>query len=725
MGQVIMPGGPFGSILEKSLGTLRASGMQSPVVFALGKGFENAALVINETRPLAWDFSSNPWYVGPTGPLGPHESVDFFIILGKDFPALRKILMTLFGRSTLPSKSVFAPWIITPDKAPGQNYQDILTDLAGKKGGFSTISVMFRPQPSSPPLEEAAALNLNLLITESPYIPIGTDLYSDMSRRGFLVRDGGPNSGPLEVLYKGVKSGIIDYTHSPASTYWYNETRAESIALGARLFNLVGGEPEVYSPSAWYQGEPGDTVHSHYAWANRFALKWVESMTADKEIKRFGQYRPRIFSVSRTGLGAMGRFASGILTFEPNPVFVFNAAQARANLILSGVDYYSTDMSQLFGGNFPLSQSLEVQQSWLSNIALLNLPLVIPIELLNYPWAKLNLDLKASLEPYYYSLAHSSSQNGEPLVAPLLYYFQDDSLARDRVIETMIGPYLLVASGVTPRVENLPVYLPKGLWYDLHNREIVASRASGGPDSSAGSSAGSAAPTPPPTANQNPDQAQSPAGDSSADFQSGPVADPASSLSADLNDSRTDEPEITLTKVEETNTNDVIQYLVNVPAKVQGLHAAPLMVRQGAIIPMIQDPSGPKRRKALLVFPGPKTSSFSLYEDNGIDLGYREDKFATTTFTLDPVTDNGPVVLTINPREGSYPGEEIDHRYWIEFVGLKNIGSATLDGEDYKRPNNEEQLHLLDSGWFSLGDGRLIFKTPAMDPDTEHKIVLN
>jgi alpha-glucosidase len=344
-------------------------------------------------------------------------------------------------------------------------------------------------------------------------------------------------------------------------------------------------------------------------------------------------------------MAGMSRFGAGVLTIEPNPVFVNNAAQARANLILSGVDYYSTDISELFK-DLPASQTDQVYQSWLANIALLNLPLVLTSEVMNYPWAKLNLDMKASLEPYYYSLAWEASQTWDPIIAPLLYYFQDDPLARDRVIETMIGPHILVASGVTPNMERIQFYLPEGRWYDLHNRDLV----------------------------QRPENAE-----------------------------------------EEAST---------LPAKLQGMNVAPLLAREGAIIPMILDPSGPARRKSILVFPGPEPSAFTWYDDNGTDLSFHDNFFTTTAFELVPSSETGSIELTIKAKAGAYPGEIVDHRFWVEFVGLPNVGTATLDGEEHKRPNSEDQLRELDSGWFSLGDGRLVFKTPKLDPAVDHKIVL-
>ncbi|MDR0356694.1 MAG: DUF5110 domain-containing protein [Deltaproteobacteria bacterium] len=644
LGERVMPGGPFGSILEGSPGP-RASGVQAPVCFALGPGFQNAALLINETRPLAWDFSAKPWYVGPIGPLGPAESMDFFVILGQDLPSLRRIVMSLLGRSSLPPPDVFDPWIMGGRKSPNLTDEEILNSLATFKAGFESLTIMFDPSSAAPPQALAARLGLNLIATESPYLPTDSPFFDDMLKRGFLVRERGPNGPPMLVSYQNKQSALIDYTHSPAGTYWHSLNRASQVDSGVFLFNLVGGEPEIYSPTAWYQGETGDAIHSQYAWGPRFALKWMESFqTALAARPAYGrQAAPRLFAVSRAGMAGMGRFKAGILTIDPNPFFFTrNAGQARANLSLSGIDYYSTDVSPLLN-SFQMDPASRNYEAWLANVALLNIPLVIPRQLLGNAWSRQILDLKASLAPYYYSLAYKSSQTGDPLVAPLLYHFQDDPKARDSSFEAMVGPSLLVPAGVRGNEETLLFHLPKGRWYNPYNHDVLTQ------------------------------------------------------------------------EVGEEHS---------LPVKIRGLHMPPILFRSGTVIPMIADPSGPTRRQAILAFPGDEPTSFDWYEDNGKDLSHLNGAFAITPLELSAYVGEGEVVLTVKAQEGNMPGEKTNRSLWIEFVGIGNVGTATLDGEMHRRLNSEEMLLTMDSGWFSLGDGRLAFKTPPLDPTVDHTIVV-
>src|SRR5438876_575697 len=74
--------------------------------------------------------------------------------------------------------------------------------------------------------------------------------------------------------------------------------------------------------------------------------------------------------------------------------------------------------------------------------------------------------LHYELFPYLYRLL----TRGEPVLRPLGFAFPDDPEAWKNDLELLVGPDLLAApvtgQGTTPRV-----YLPSGLWVDLHTGE--------------------------------------------------------------------------------------------------------------------------------------------------------------------------------------------------------------------------------------------------------------
>ncbi|MDR1487277.1 MAG: DUF5110 domain-containing protein [Deltaproteobacteria bacterium] len=643
LGHVVMPGGPFGSIFEKGMSS-RTSGIQAPACYALGPGFENGAIFINETRPLMWDFTTKPWFVGPSGPLSPHQSIDFFVFLGPNLPTVRRNLMNILGRAPVPPKSVFSPWLVAGDKDKGETYEAFFQNLSAKKSNFETMTVMLTANEGEPPLAEAASSGINLLVTETPYIPAQSPKFLDLEKRGFLVRDNGPEGSPSILDYKTQPSGLIDYTDPAAASYWHSLGRLDQVTKGARLFHLVSGEPEIYNSKSWYQGVSDPRAHSHYAWGSRFSLSWMEGFSTGLSNQLFirGEV-PRLFLLSRSGIAGLGRYGAGLFVSEPNVFFAAGSGQARAHLNMSGVDYYATDISGMLE-QFPLTRSNQLYEAWLAKNVLVNLPLVLPVEVLDQSWAKLNFDIKAQLEPYYYSLAHQAYLTGDPIVAPILFYFQDDELARESAFETMLGPYMLVAAGVNQGEEVLEFHLPAGRWYDVHGKEIIDQTVAG---------------------------------------------------------------------------------KFSLPSKLLGIHVAPLLLRSGAVIPMLNFQSNSSPQYMIKIFPGDGATSFDWYEDNGKNKNYQKGEIAKTVLEVTPGGAQSSLTFTIKAKESSKLIGEKSRDYLLEFLGVGNVGVAYLDGEVYNRLAKEEQLAEVEAGWVSAGTGRLLFKTPNLYTAKDHVIVLH
>ena len=62
---------------------------------------------------------------------------------------------------------------------------------------------------------------------------------------------------------------------------------------------------------------------------------------------------------------------------------------------------------------------------------------------------------------------------GHPIIRPLVYHFQHDSLCREQSFEFLLGPWLLVASVYEEHAVHRTVYLPSGTkWYNFWTDEI-------------------------------------------------------------------------------------------------------------------------------------------------------------------------------------------------------------------------------------------------------------
>jgi alpha-glucosidase (family GH31 glycosyl hydrolase) len=73
------------------------------------------------------------------------------------------------------------------------------------------------------------------------------------------------------------------------------------------------------------------------------------------------------------------------------------------------------------------------------------------------------LKLRYRLQPYYYSSAIEAHLTGRPILAPLVFDYQDDGNTYDKDFHFMLGRHILVAP-VMEKTEKWNVYLPKGEW---------------------------------------------------------------------------------------------------------------------------------------------------------------------------------------------------------------------------------------------------------------------
>jgi alpha-glucosidase len=166
------------------------------------------------------------------------------------------------------------------------------------------------------------------------------------------------------------------------------------------------------------------------------------------------------------------------------------------------------------------------------------------------------------LLPYLYTLYRRAAQQGEPMLRPLFYEFEDDPRAYADSDDFLLGPNLLVANVVEPGQRERRVYLPPvaGGWFEFWSGALHA----GGQD-------------------------------------------------------------------------------IVVAAPLDGI---PLFVPAGGMIPMTE-PSDYTRlhdepSRALRVFPAQTdgSSTFTLYEDDGLSLAYRKGEFAEVAFELSTTRDS-------------------------------------------------------------------------------------
>ncbi|UQZ91053.1 hypothetical protein C4J81_18245 [Deltaproteobacteria bacterium Smac51] len=640
MGETVMPGGPFGNRRLARQG-YRPNQVQIPVLYALGESHKSTALFVDETRPLMWSFKGSPWVASVAGPLGPKRSFRFFVILGADMPSLRRQFMSLTGRPPVPPEDALGVWASDMDEGPDTDWQGKIANLRTSVPGLTGLCLRAVYTEGAAVYEVAKANNLRVMVDESAYVPQDSSNFSEMARRSYLVRQGGPDGPPLVLPIRGKNYGLVDYTNNLGHTFWHSLQRQELINEGFNFFRLVDGDLDSFSASAYYDGGPGASAHSHYAWSNVYPLKWLEGIAAGTA-NQWMRNRPRLFLLSRTAMAGLPRLAGALYNGE---AFLFNTRTLmaiKAHVSLSGIDYYSSDLGSSIQSQ-PVSQFGQVYDIWLAKSAFTDLPLILPESLLARPATRYNLALRESLKPYYYSLAWEAHLSGNPIIAPLAYHFQDDQAARDRIAELMIGQWLLVGLNLEgSNNERTSVYVPQGQWYNWRTGEMIDQQEAG-------------------------------------------------TVQMDLKDA--------------------------------GQITPPLLARAGAIIPAMEEASvksgPPVKIPALKIFIGSDNSTFTWYEDDGVTQSYLNGRYGKTTINAVTGAD-GSTVVTIKAREGFWEGAPDERQLLIDVYGPKAPGEATLDNLPHNRVAHTEELDELDSGWVSLGNNRIRFKTPLLEMNKDH-----
>jgi alpha-glucosidase (family GH31 glycosyl hydrolase) len=118
------------------------------------------------------------------------------------------------------------------------------------------------------------------------------------------------------------------------------------------------------------------------------------------------------------------------------------------------------------------------------------------------------------------------------------------------------------------------------------------------------------------------------------------------------------------------------------------IYTFPLFVKGGYILPMQpyanHPASAPLSTLVMRVYPGKSgdNNTFTLYEDDGESLDYRNGGYAETALTYQQSDNN--VTITVAPTVGSYTGQLNKRAYQLVLAGFHNICNIKVAGKKAK-----------------------------------------
>lgn len=625
LGKVRSPGNEYGNKMVPYAGGA-VGNTQIPVLYALGRGHHNYAMMVDQPQAQRWDLRQAPWEIKLKS-----DTVRWYLLAGPHLPDLRRDYMELTGRPPVPPAKAFGLWVseygyrdwaqvdgkLATLRQHGFPVDGVVLDLFWF-GGITSGSPTSRmgslrwdadkfpnPQKNIARLKQAG---VGVVVIEESYVSKGLPEFGVLGQAGYLVRRKSATGVPLFLDSWWGAGGMLDWTSTAAGDFWHDYRRAALVSAGVTGHWTDLGEPEDFDAAGWYHGLPPGRGHNHAAVANLYNLAWARSIHRGYRRHRTRQ-RPWILSRS----GAAGIQRHGVAIWSGDIGSNLRSLRAHFNaqmqMSLSGVDYYGSDI-----GGFhrkALDGDLDdLYTQWFACGAAVDLPVrphtmnlsqkheTAPDRIGHRASNLANLRRRLSLGPYLYSLAHLAHRRGEAVFPPLVYYFQEDEEVRRLGSQKMIGPQLMVALVAQQKATTTDVYLPAGVWFDYHTSKQL--------DGDAG------------------------------------------------------------------------RWLRKVPLKTKdGLFRLPLYARAGAVIPELARKDDQTLR--VRVFPGEGATSFDLFEDDGRTVAYQRGAVRTTRLTR---TQTGRrITVTVESARGTYQGAPAQRAREVLLMHPRGVSRVELDGK--------------------------------------------
>lgn len=521
--------GEFGNEMKEFDGG-GTSNTQFPVLYLLGSGSNNYAMFLDNYYRQRWDFTANPWKVEMWG-----DWIRWYVMIGPDLPTLRKAYMELTGRPSVPPKKAFGLWVSTfgyhnwgeidtrlnglktasfpldgfvldlywfggilandPNTQIGSLTWDTTDD--GPPGGFF-------PDPSGQLAAYRTNDGVGIILIEESLVGKNLQSWTDLNNQGFLVRDG-CSTCIATLIDNDTDStdndffgdvGIIDWTNTTGADWWFDNRRLALINNGVFGHWLDLNEPEgnsskrLYDPDDWYAGfdphvgaNPAG-LHGEADIHNMFAFFQAQSIERGYTRNSLTQ---RPFMMSRSGAPGIQRFGTTQWSGDIAPRFTSLATWSNVQMMmtLSGMDYYSSDLGGFRRNgceSFDCTTGFDqLYTQWYATGMMFDVPgrphsdhldkETSPALIGKVPSNLANTLRRYELIPYTYSLAYRAWLHGEPVVPPLVYYYQSDPNVRLMGHEKLLGRDLLAGIVAEANEFKRDIYLPAGDWVSFDTNE--------------------------------------------------------------------------------------------------------------------------------------------------------------------------------------------------------------------------------------------------------------
>jgi alpha-D-xyloside xylohydrolase len=344
-------------------------------------------------------------------------------------------------------------------------------------------------------VDELRELGVELLVSIWPTVNPNSENYTEMDRRGFLVRSLA-SLPPLHLAFwdKGTDGQAFmryfDATNPDARRYLWEKVTDGYRRYGIRAFWLDACEPEILADNpedARYFLGQGSEVQGVYP--REHARGFYEGLRASGETD--------VLLLCRSAWAGSQRYGAAVWSGDVESTFEALAAQVPAglNMGISGIPWWTTDIGGFRNGDPTTEYFRELVVRWFQFGAFCPLfrlhgvrepgPLVgssqtgAPNEVWSfgeeaYGLIREQLTLRERIRPYVMDQMATASLTGLPPMRALFLEFPEESPSWEVSDQFMLGPDVLVAPVTAQGARERDVYLPEGAsWLDAWTGQPV------------------------------------------------------------------------------------------------------------------------------------------------------------------------------------------------------------------------------------------------------------
>lgn len=300
-------------------------------------------------------------------------------------------------------------------------------------------------------------------------------LYKEFAEAGAYIKDEKAEKSQID-RYWGGPASFVDFTNPKGRALWKKHLKQALVSLGITSIWNDNNEYEINSSEAVCHFEGIKQKVS----ALRPIMPNLMAFTAKETIAE-ADPNTRPYIINRAGFAGIQRYAQ---TWAGDNSTSWKSLKFNIPVILgmglSGVANQGCDI----GGFYGPAPEPELFVRWVQNGIFqprFSIHSCNNDNTVTEPWMypsytkyiREAIKLRYALVPYLYSLLFEASTEGDPVMRPLVYEFENDKKVSEESFDFMFGSFILVANVLERGAKTRKVYLPEGAaWFDWNTKQV-------------------------------------------------------------------------------------------------------------------------------------------------------------------------------------------------------------------------------------------------------------